>query len=497
MRALLLVFSLLPVLGQTTPVIVGSKEFTESVILGEILTQWLKTAGIEAEHRVDLGGTEVLWAALKSGAIDVYAEYVGTIEKEIFSTRDRHVPFDLEKELGAFNVAVSRPLGFSNSYGIGMRREKAQKLGIAKISELRDHPELSFVFSSGFMDRPDGWPGLRDHYHLPQSNVRGIQHAFAYPALVSNAFDVTDVYTTDAEVAEYDIRVLEDDAHFFPPYDALFLYRSSLSKEHPRFLAAMNQLANSISDKQMRELNRQVIIQKKSEAEAASLFLKQHFDVSTQNSIETPFGRMFRQGRQHLFMVLVSMTAAIAVAIPLGVFAARRRNLGRLILSFSGVVQTIPSLALLVFMIPFLGIGTLPAIVALFLYSLLPIVRSTSTGLLNIPLALEESARVIGLPQATILFSIELPLASREILAGIKTATVINIGTATLGAIIGSGGFGEAILTGIRLNDISLILQGAIPAALMALVAQALFEWLDHAIIPLGLRLKSGYSRRI
>ena len=166
--------------------------------------------------------------------------------------------------------------------------------------------------------------------------------------------------------------------------------------------------------------------------------------------------------------------AAIAVSIPLGVIAARRPRLGPLILTTTGVIQTIPSLALLVFMIPWLGIGAKPALVALFLYSLLPIVRNTATGLRDIPVSLRESAEALGLPATARLLRIELPMASRSILAGIKTAAVINVGTATIGALIGAGGFGQPILTGIRRDDLSMILfEGAIPAALLALAVQA------------------------
>ena len=155
----------------------------------------------------------------------------------------------------------------------------------------------------------------------------------------------------------------------------------------------------------------------------------------------------------------ISLAAAILVAIPLGIVAARRPRLGPIILAAAGVIQTIPSLALLVFMIPWLGIGAKPALVALFLYSLLPIIRNTATGLRDIPASLRESAEALGLPPAARLFRIELPMASRAILAGIKTAAVINVGTATIGALIGAGGFGQPILTGIRRDDVAMILH--------------------------------------
>jgi osmoprotectant transport system permease protein len=181
---------------------------------------------------------------------------------------------------------------------------------------------------------------------------------------------------------------------------------------------------------------------------------------------------------------------ALLVAIPLGIFAAKFRAIGQVVLAVAGLIQTIPTLALLVFMIPLFGIGSKPAIFALFLYSLLPIVRNTYAGLGDIPPAIRESAAALGLPPGARLRRVELPMASRAILAGIKTSAVINVGTATLGALIGAGGYGQPILTGIRLDNISLILQGAVPAAVLALVVQGLFELLERVLVPKGLRLK-------
>jgi osmoprotectant transport system permease protein len=152
------------------------------------------------------------------------------------------------------------------------------------------------------------------------------------------------------------------------------------------------------------------------------------------------------------------------------------------------MLQTVPSLALLVLMIPLLGIGGPPALLALFLYSLLPIVRNTHAGLVNIDSALIDSARALGLPYTARLWRIELPLALPSILAGIKTSAVINVGTATLAALIGAGGLGQPILTGIRLNSIPLILEGAIPAVLLALLVQGIFELVERLLVPRGLR---------
>ncbi|MGE0747508.1 MAG: ABC transporter permease, partial [Rhodospirillales bacterium] len=202
--------------------------------------------------------------------------------------------------------------------------------------------------------------------------------------------------------------------------------------------------------------------------------------------------RVWRRTVEHLRLVAVSLAAAILVAVPLGIVAARRPRMGQALLAAVGVIQTIPSLAILVFMIPLLGIGGPPAIVALFLYSLLPIVRNTYAGLHDVPPSLRESADAMGLNPGARLRLVELPLAARSILAGIKTAAVINVGTATLGALIGAGGYGQPILTGIRLDDVGLILEGAVPAAVLALLVQGMFEVAERRIIPRGLRVRAG-----
>jgi osmoprotectant transport system permease protein len=199
-------------------------------------------------------------------------------------------------------------------------------------------------------------------------------------------------------------------------------------------------------------------------------------------------GAVPERTREHLMLVSLSLLAAILVALPLGILAARRPGLGKVVLAAVGVVQTIPSLALLVFMIPLLGIGAPPAITALFLYSLLPIVRNTHAGLVGIAPAVRDSAAALGLSRWAILWRVELPLALGTILAGIKSAAVINVGTATLGALVGAGGFGQPIFTGIRLDDFPLILQGAVPACLLALAVQGAFDLVERVLVPAPLR---------
>jgi osmoprotectant transport system permease protein len=195
---------------------------------------------------------------------------------------------------------------------------------------------------------------------------------------------------------------------------------------------------------------------------------------------------------QHVKLVAISLLAAVLIGIPLGVLAARSPRLGGVVLASTGLAQTIPSLALLAILIPIFGIGLVPALIALFVYSLLPIVRNTYVGMTTIAPSLLESAACLPLSPRSELTRIRLPLASPSIMAGIRTSAVINVGSATLAALIGAGGLGEPILTGIQLRRNGLILEGAIPAALLALLVERAFDGVDRIAIPKGLRLAAA-----
>lgn len=472
--------------NEAPPVRVASKAFTESIILGECAVQALAHHGLPVQHKMSLGGSRVLWEALRTGEIDAYPEYLGTFQ-EMLNTR--HTGDNLDTLLLQHGLARTRSLGFSNSYGLAMRTHQARQLGIVTLSNLRKHPHLRTGFSPEFRHRKDCWPNIKTIYKLPQTSSNVLEHDLVYQTLRQKSVDLIDVYTTEAQLAQNWLVVLQDDRNAFPRYDAFFLYRHDLHQKNPQAVAALRSLENQISQKQMIALNQRAVQPGKNERKVAQTFMAQAGFVKNPKQFisQHPF---WRQTKEHLQMVIISMILAIAAAVPLGLWAGNNPLAGRLVLGITGVLQTIPSLALLVFMIPLLGIGTLPAVMALFLYSLFPIVRNTATGLRSIPLELQESAQVIGLGRFARLWRIELPLISRHILAGMKTAAVINIGTATLGALVGAGGYGQAILTGIRLNNTSQILQGAIPAACMALLAQGLFGLLDNVMVPKGLRLQ-------
>ena len=190
---------------------------------------------------------------------------------------------------------------------------------------------------------------------------------------------------------------------------------------------------------------------------------------------------------EHLFLVGLSMAIAAALAIPAGILLTRRTFLQRWVLGFANIMQTVPSLALFGFLIPlpFLGgIGKHTAIVALVLYALLPILRNTLTGILSVDPSVRESAIAMGMTGRQLLWEVELPLATRTILAGLRIATVTTIGTATIAAAIGGGGLGVFIFRGLASVDTTLLLAGAVPAALIALAADRGLEWVEHRLSP-------------
>jgi len=486
----LLIFSCVPIFlinsSSAADVVIGSKKFTESYVLGEIAKRTLTDAEISAEHRQGMGGTIILWEALRGGQIDAYPEYTGTIATEILKS-DSGVSLDqIRDSLEKLGVGMTAPLGFNNTYALVMRRSEAQRLGIRTISDLQRYPELKFGLTHEFLERQDGWRPLRQRYGLPQQNIVGIDHALGYSALANGSIAVKDAYSTDAKIEQNDLFVLEDDLHFFPKYEAVFLFRSSTRADA---IAALRRMEGTLDETRMIRLNAEAE-RTKNYARAADLYFEG--SARSPNALNDSFPRkLARWTLRHLQLAGFSLLLSIIVGIPLGIVASRGGAVGHVILGFASVVQTIPSLALLALLVPlpFFGISIRTAIAALFLYGLLPIVRNTATGLQDIPRSLRESAVALGLSPIARLWEVYLPMASRSILSGIKTSAVINIGTATLAALIGAGGLGEPIISGLSLNDHVTILEGAIPAAVLALLVQWCFDLLDRVLIPKGLRL--------
>jgi osmoprotectant transport system permease protein len=458
---------------------IGSKRFTESYILGEVLKRQVE--GITAvEHKPGLGSTGIVFAALEAGSIDLYPEYTGTIAKEILKLEGHPGMDELNRALASRGLGVAVRLGFNNSYALAMREERAHALGIRSLSDLAKRAGLKLGLSQEFIGRADGWPGLKAAYGLPYATPSGLDHGLAYEAVAAGKIDVLDIYSTDAKIERYALRVLEDDRKYFPSYDAVLLYRLDIPGRFPEAWRALKGLEGRIDERRMIRMNAAAELEGKSFAQAAAL-------LDAEGGPQRPARREFlgalfgpdlwRLTGEHLLLVFVSLAASIAVGIPLGVAAAKLPRAEQVILGVVGVIQTIPSLALFAFLIALVGtIGTWPALIALFLYALLPIVRNTCAGLTGISRGMRQAALALGLAPRDRLRLVEVPLALPSILAGIKTSAVINVGTATIAAFIGAGGYGERIASGLALNDNATLLAGAIPAAALALLIQGAFE---------------------
>jgi len=470
------------------PLKIGSKRFTESYVLGELLLRVASTRG-EAVHRAGMGNTGILYEALRAGAIDVYPEYSGTIAREILKLEGRPDLAALNRGLAPLGLVASVPLGFDNSYAIGLPEALAQKLGIARLSDLAAHPQLRYGLSQEFLARQDGWPGLAAVYGL-KAQPKGLDHGLAYEALAQGRIDALDLYTTDAKITRYAIRVLADDRGYFPKYDALLLHRADAPRRHPQTWGAIAALEGRLDNARMLRMNAAAELEGRSFTQAAALFFNADQDTANPPAI-APAPRslldalfapdLLRLTREHLLLVFGSLFASVLAGVPLGALAAVRPGFAQPVFALVGVLQTIPSLAMLAFLIALMGsIGMLPAAVALFLYGLLPIVRGTHAGLMGVGAGLKQAALALGLRPRQSLWLIELPLARLPLLAGIKTSAVINVGTATIAAFIGAGGYGERIAAGLALNDTRMLLAGAIPAALLALAIQGLFELLER-----------------
>jgi osmoprotectant transport system permease protein len=470
---------------------IGSKKFTESYVLAGIAKIQLENSGFEVSHREGMGGTLILWQALLSGEITLYPEYTATISEEILKTPGLGSD-ELRVALARLGIGITGDLGFDNSYALVMRRRRAAELGVRSISGLSRYPNLKAGLTPEFLGRRDGWKPLISTYGLHFDSVSAIEHGLGYKALRSGLIDIKDCYTTDAEIAEFDLLALADDRHFFPQYHAVFLYRLDMP---PGALNALRSLEGKIDVNRMISLNR-IAETAKSYALASAAFFGDRPQKPLPSEEKSGFAAIPRLTLQHLSLVAVSLTAAIVIGIPLGIAAGRDGIASGLILGGTGVIQTIPSLALLALMIPLFGIGQPPAIAALFLYSLLPIVSGTATGLRTIPASLKQAGAALGLTSRQRLWLIDLPVSAPSILSGIKTSAVINVGTATLAGLVGGGGYGEPIQSGLELNDTPLILTGAVPAAILAILVQMAFAGVEFLAVPEGLRLQAAARPR-
>ena len=461
-------------------VVVGSKRFTESYILGEILNLTLRDAGVQAVHRQGLGNTAIVTQALTTGQIDIYPEYTGTILREILKRPETQASLsELNTWLKPKQLKVAIPLGFNNTYALAMRADQAKALGLKKISDVINLPAeqqsaLRIALSPEFKTRTDGWPALVRAYDLKIKPGKVLEHGLAYDALVRGDVDIVDAYSTDAAIEKNKLILLEDDRNAFPRYDAILLMRSDFDEK------PLESLRGKLNEATMAKLNG-LAESGVSFEKVARTFLNKSTD---QKNDSTEFSRFlkllfgpdfFTALRDHVLLVAISSAMALVFGIPLGILAHRRSRYTRWILGGVSILQTIPSLALLTILIALLNqIGAVPAVLALFIYGLLPIVNSTYISLMEVPSNLKESALALGCNEWQLLFFIELPFARPIIMTGLASATVIGVGTCTLAALVGAGGFGDRIVAGLAVNDHALMLAGAIPAAILALLAQVI-----------------------
>jgi osmoprotectant transport system permease protein len=495
-------------------IVIASKNFTENRLLGEIMAQLIEyRMGLSVRHSASLGGTKVCWDALRAGQVDLYADYTGTgwsiILKEEGKIADplRAFLHVQRRYRELFDVEWLAPFGLNNTYALALRSDKAESLGVTCVSDLAGHGnDLAVGFSIEFMNREDGWPGLREHYPGLDLDPRSMEHGLAYEALARGQVDLVDAYSTDGKLLRYDVVVLEDDLGFFPPYNAAPVVRGETLRAHPELRDVLWNLAFAIDDEKAKKLNYRVEVGGEEFADVARSFLvekgligesaQEHRDVTPRaerglfSALWTERDRLLTLLLEHVVLVAIAVGIAAALAIPLGILIARYPVLRQPFLGSASVLQTIPSLALLAFLIavPWLGLGATSAVVALVLYAVLPILRNTFTGLDSVDPELIDAARGLGLTSRQILTRVQLPMAARTILAGLRTATVISVGIATLAAFIGAGGLGQPIVEGLYLNDTALVLSGAVPAAVLALAVDGLLGILERVLTPRGLR---------
>lgn len=499
-----------PAAAPVRPVVIGSKPFGESYLLAELFAHILEARGLPVERRFGLGGTEIIFPALRQGAIDVYPEYTGSgllvVLKEA-PRGDSSAVFDVvSREFAArYDVRWLPPLGFENTYAMSVRTEMADRMGLRTLSDFaRVSGQMRAGFTADFIGLPDGLPGLREAYGIAPRSVNALAPAVKYQALMAGSVDIIDAYSTDGLLGRYPVTVLEDDRRFFPPYDAAPLVGGAFARAQPAAVAALTELGGRIDVVRMRRLNERVEV----EGEAAAVVARQA--LVELGLTATPAGPSVTSAApaaglswwaylwarraelasltvRHLLLAGVSLLLAVAVAVPLGLAVSRSRA-SEAIIRGVGLLQTIPGLALLAFLLPVLGIGIVPALVALFLYSLYPIVRNTCTGVQEADAGASAAALALGMTPRQVLWHVRLPLAAPVIMAGVRTAAVLNVGTATLAALIGAGGLGDPIVAGLALSDTRMILSGAFPAALLALLVDVTLGQVQRGLTPRALR---------
>ncbi len=494
---------------ESRSIVVGSKIFTENVLLGEMLSILLEEKyGYQVTRKLNIGGTKLVFDALNSEQIDVYPEYTGTgyimilnfSEKKSASKIYRIVKKQFAKR---FQLVLSLPLGFNNTYALAVRSDDERFKNIYKVSDLVGRVEgLSLAVGHEFMARNDGYENFKKSYniHFSEDKVYSMDPGLVYFALKNKKADMIMSYSTDGRVKSYHLKLLEDDKKYFPAYEAAYLTRKNIFKEFPKMKQAFKDLENNIDEKEIISLNDKVDRLKYETNVVARNFLiqKKLLDENVVNFEHKNLFSYYYSKKdyllkifiEHLILTFSSLLIALFCSLPIGILMVRKKMAAKIIFPIVNTFQTIPSLALLGFLIPFLGIGYAPAIFTLFIYSLLPLIRNTYEGIKSVDRNPIEAAIGIGLTKWQTLNKIEIPLALPIIIAGVRTSAVIIVGTATLAALVGAGGLGEPIFRGMATVNSKLIFLGAVPATILAIALDRSITFFETFFVSKGLRLK-------
>jgi osmoprotectant transport system permease protein len=500
------------------PIVVASKPFGESYLLAEMFAQVLESRGVAVRRLPGLGSTEIVFGAIRAGDVDVYPEYTGTGLIAILQERlpDNAEPRGVFTHVAdtfasKFGVRWLPPLGFENTFALAVRPDTAQRYTLRTLSDLaKQSSNLTAGFTPDFVQRSDGLAGLARVYGegIRPPVIRPLLPALKYQALAEGAVDIIDGFSTDGLLERYGLIVLEDDRGFFPPYEAAALL-GPRAAANATVVSALTLLSGRIAESTMRSMNRRVEVDSEDVAQVAASALSA-LGVTAARAGPAAAAAGAKHGeslaayfwarrdllltltRRHLWLVALSLAAAVLIAVPIGLALERARYVAGLTLGGLGVLQTIPSIALLAFMVPLLGVGVLPAFVAVWLYALFPIARGTYSGVRDADPSAVEAAEALGMTPRQRLLKVRLPLAAPVIMAGVRTAGVITVGATTLAAFIGAGGLGEPIVTGLALADGRMVLLGALPSAALALCVDGALSIVEHRFTPAHLRRRAN-----
>lgn len=443
---------------------IGAKKFTEGNISAYLILQELKkiNKNLDIEVLENLGGTGIVTSAIKNKKIDIYIDYTGTLVNS-FQTNYKN----LEQTLYSHNIILGPNLGFNNSYGLAVKANNS----ISRISEISLKHRVGI--SHEFFKRNDGYKYLSKAYDLQNVPVT-LEHSLLFQSLNSESLDVIEVYTTDAKILKNNLKVLSDDRDFFSRYDAVVLVNVEFYNKNKKMIDKLfTNIKERFTNKDIIEANYLVEIDGLRYDEAAGKLSGVKLLAKKKENV---FFEILPYFLEHLKYLVITIFLCVLIGIPIGGFAAKSKAFERVSMTLISIFQTIPSLALLVFLIPLFGLGELTTIIALTLYGLLPIAKSTHSAISNIPKELSEFSDLIRMSKIQKFLLVEIPLAAPEILTGIKITSIATIGVTVIAAFVGAGGLGTLIVTGLSLNKTSLILKGAIPSALMALIVELFFQ---------------------